>query len=274
MNTNPLLGKVKLPGRVFNLPSKGMFYRPGEVLAENIKDGEIQVKPMSALAELKMRSADLLMSGKVLGEVCAECVPEILHPEKLVTKDVDALFAFLVISTYGSTKDIKSIHECENAKVHDYSVSLDPIVGDPHNQVLEHKDLIYSVEISTGQRVVLKPVTFTDSLELLSLRQEIGRIEMAGSQVSSALIEKMVINDLLCVIDAVEDESIQLRVTDRAMITEWLRELGSKDTTKIVEAANKTADWGFDFGVKIKCKDCGAEYRHGLELNPINFFSG
>lgn len=271
---NPLLGRVKLPGRVFNLPSKGVFYKPGEVLLESVKDGEIQVKPMSALTEIKLRSADLLMSGKVLREVCAECAPEIVNPEKLVTKDVDALFTFLVMSTYGSEKSIKSIHTCVAAKVHDYSIMLDPIANNPRNQALDHRDLLYSVEISTGQKVILRPVTFGDSLELLNIRQGLARKELEGIQASNQEIEKMVISDLLTVIDAVEDETLQIRVTDRGMITEWVRELSRKDTEKIVDAANKSADWGFDFGVKIKCKDCGDEYVHDLELNPINFFTG
>lgn len=274
MNNNPLLGRVKLPGRVFNLPSKGVFYLPGDVLAESVKDGEIQVKPMSALAEIKLRSADLLMSGKVLKEICDECAPEILNPSKLVTKDVDALFTFLVMATYGAEKSIKSIHNCEGAKTHDYSIMLDTIVNDPKNQALNHRDITYSVEISTGQKVSLKPVTFSDSVELLNIRQAIARKELEGLQISNDEIEKLIIGDLLTVIEAVEDETIQLRVTDRTMITEWIRELSRKDTDKIVAAANKSADWGFDFGVKLTCKDCKQVYVHPLELNPINFFSG
>ena len=49
---NPLLAKVKLPGRVFQLPSRGLFYQTG-VLSDSVRNGEIQIKPMSALVELK-----------------------------------------------------------------------------------------------------------------------------------------------------------------------------------------------------------------------------
>lgn len=274
---NPLLSKVKLPGRVFALPSKGIFYKPGEVLAEHVQNGEIQVKPMSALTEIKMRSADLLISGKVIREVCQECAPEIINPDLLLSKDVDALFVFLVASTYGSQKSIRSIHSCEKAEPHDYMISLDQIIMNPHNECLAHKDMLYSVDLPNTQRVILKPVTFNDSLFMMTLRQEIARKEMNREQVSHAEIENAMVSDMMAVIEAVEDvtpDGKPVRITDRLMIAEWVRALSKKDTDMIAEAAGKSADWGFDFTIKLRCKDCGQEYNHDLELNPINFFSG
>jgi len=47
-NQNPLLAAIKMPGRVFQLPSRGIFYKDGE-LDETCKNGEIHVQPLSAL---------------------------------------------------------------------------------------------------------------------------------------------------------------------------------------------------------------------------------
>lgn len=275
MSTNPLLSKVKLPGRVFSLPSKGLFYKSGEVLAEHVKDGEIQVKPMSALTEIKIRSADLLISGKVLREVCQECIPEIINPEKLISKDVDALFMFLIASTYGSDKSIRSVHNCTGAEVHDYLINLDHLIMNPNNECLSYRDMLYSVDMLNGQKVYLKPVTFIDSIYVMNLRQEITRKEMAKEPVDHHEIENAVVADLLAVIESVEDISPEktIKIEDRQLIAEWVRALSKKQTELIIQGANKSAEWGFDFKVKLTCKDCGALYDHDLELNPINFFS-
>ena len=272
---NPLLTKVKLPGRVFQLPSKGLFYPPG-VLAESVKDGEVQVKPMSALVELKIRSADLLISTKVIREVCSECAPEILKPELMLSTDVDALFLFLVASTYGNEKQIRSIHNCEKAEVHDYTVNLDPIISNPRNSVLNHKDILYSLELDNGQVVNLKPVLFTDAVDMVVMRQAITAKEQnAPTSVTHKEMEDLVIRDLMAVIESVgtggPDSVI---VTNRKNIDEWVRALSKKQIEQIVQASTKAAEWGFDMTVMLKCKDCGEVYEHNLELNPVNFFSG
>lgn len=276
-DVNPLLAKVKLPGRVFTLPSKGLFYKPGEVLNQNVVGGEIQVKPMSALTEVKIRSADLLLSGKILREVCQECAPEIISPEKLVTKDVDALFVFLVIATYGSEKSVKSVHNCEKAEVHEYTINLDEIVMNPRNECLVHREMMYQTDLENGQRVILKPVHFKDSIDIMTIRQDITRKEQQNLPVSTEELEWLIVSDLMCVIEAVEDTSADgqvIRVTDRNMISAWVRALTKKQTQQIINAANDSSNWGFDFGIPLVCRDCGERYVHALELNPINFFSG
>jgi hypothetical protein len=272
---NPLLAKVKLPGRVFQLPSKGVFYPPG-VLAETVVNGEVEVKPMSALVELKIRSADLLISSKIIREVCAECAPEILKPEVLLAQDVDALFLFLVASTYGNLKTIKAVHDCENADVHDYEVNLEPIIANPRNKILDHRDVLLSVDLDNGQTVKLKPVTFADAVDMMLLRQAIGNKEMsAPSTITSKELEDVVVRDILAVIESVSTGGPTPQVvTDQKQIDEWIRALPKKYIDQITEASARAADWGFDMNVQLKCKDCGTVFKHNMEMNPINFFSG
>jgi hypothetical protein len=275
MSLNPLLGKVKLPGRVFQLPSKAIFYAPG-VLADTVKDGEIQVKPMSALTELKIRSADLLISTKILGEVCSECAPEILQPGKLLSKDVDALFTFLVVSTYGTDKKIRAHHDCKEGKWEDYTVNLEPILSNPRNESLNHRDVLFSCDLPNGQVVKLKPVTFDDAIELLNMRAELTRRESQQNPPSMQEIEKVMLADLLATIQSVEDGTGEEKVSvvNRDHIREWLRILPRKFIDIIVGTANSSGDWGFDFATTLKCPACKSDFKYDLELNPINFFNG
>jgi len=271
MSNNPLLAKVKLPGKVFQLPSKALFYDPG-VLAPSAKQGEIQVKPMSALAEMKLKSADLLISAKVLEEVCQECIPEILKPDDLLSKDVDAIFCFLMSSTYGDVKTVAAKHNCANAKEHTYNVSLAQMISNMRTELLDKRDLLFTCPLENGQIVTLRPVKFSETIAQINFRQDILKIEMRGEIVPRQMLEKMVLNDLLTVIAAVEDDG--QRVTESGFIYEWLAALQKTSIDMIVKRANEASDWGIDFKQKLTCKDCNAIFDYDLDLNPINFFSG
>lgn len=268
---NPLLAKVKLPGRVFQLPSKGVFYRPG-VLSDTVKDGEVQVRPMSALAEMKLRSADLLMSGKILKELCDECVPEIRQPDELVSQDVDALFAFLRIVTYGSMHRVTSAHTCEKAKAHQHDVDIEAIVGKPNNKLIDHFDSIYRVPLTNGQIVLTRPNTYAEAMRVMYMRNETLRKESAGEKVDERIYEKIALSDLLSVIRGVEDDG-EL-IDDPEMIEEWLRIITKPVLNEILESLKKVSNWGFDFSTQLKCPDCGEMYVYELDLDPISFFLG
>lgn len=271
--TNPLLSKVKLPGRVFALPSMGVFYKPG-VLADSVKDGEIHVSPMSALMEMKIRSADLLYTGKVIKDICAECAPEILDPSQLISKDVDALFVFLRIATYGPTMSLASQHNCAEAKPHNYEVSIEELIATPNNAVLKHKETLYHVTLSNGQVVNLKPNTYGDSLRIIHLRMELDKAEANGKKPTDDEIEKVALDDLMNVIASVQNEAGGPEIADRKNIQEWLRFISKQVFTELIAGINRTDEWGFNYNVKLQCRDCQEHYEHAIDLNPISFFFG
>jgi hypothetical protein len=264
--TNPLLAKIKLPGRIFQLPSKGKFYEEG-VLAEHVRDGEVEVRPLSAFAEMKLRSPDLLFSGRAVREVCIECIPDILKPEKLISKDVDAIFCFLRVVTYGSTMEIRSIHDCPHRVVNNYAVNIEDILMQPNNSILDHIDVLYQATLSNGQKVILKPVTFQASIDTAHLQQEVEQKLMDGIT-DQELIERTMILDTKSIIASVDG------IADSAMIDEWLRALPKKYFNEIIDQAKQASEWGFNLDVELTCKDCGEKYKHSLQLDPVNFFSG
>ena len=267
MSSNPLLTKIKLPGRIFQLPSKGIFYKQG-VLADEVKNGEIQVKPLSALAEMKLRSVDLLYSGRALQEICDECIPDIKITESIVSKDIDAIFCFLRIVTYGSEMSVRSVHDCQNSKQHEYIVNVEQIIMDPNNKILDHADSIYNITLSNGQKVKLKPVTFQDSIDIVHLQQELEKHMSTSGKPDMKIMEATMVRDIMSVISEVDG------ISDRYQIEEWARNLQKKFYNEIIEQSKICNGWGFNLNTKLRCKDCGKEYNHNLELDPINFFSG
>ena len=276
--SNPLLSKVKLPGRIFQLPSKGLFYKPGTVLKESIKDGEVQVQPLSALAEMKLRSVDLLFNGRALREICEECIPDILMPDMLISKDIDALFCFLRIATYGAEMKINTVHECKPTKTHSYVVNLETVIANPNNDSLQFRDMSYEIKLPNGHKVRLRPITFKDSIDVSHIRQELERKYAETPTPDNKLIERMVIRDIMSVIDSVTvvnmPEEPDIIVTDTLMIEEWVRSLQRTYIDMMTSQAERANEWGYNLSVKLKCKECGEEFDYQLELDPINFFSG
>jgi len=252
--SNPLVQKLKLPGRVFQLPSRGALYKNGEVSSS---EGEVHVHPMSALTEINLKNPDLLFNGKALEEVCAECIPDIKKPTQLFGRDVDALMFYLRLVTYGPKFEINVKHTCENAKNHSYVVDLEQMVT--QMKVLDPTEK-FEVTIQTGQKVVLHPVKYEHMIKLYQMNA--GKTEMTPDDV-----KKNIIFNLVNLVDNVDG------ITDRALIEEWATKLTSPMQNRITEVIEKMNGWGPNGTTNLKCKDCGTEMEVELPLNPISFFT-
>jgi hypothetical protein len=258
-NTNPLLAKVKLPGRTFQLPSRGALYNHGELDASTI-NGEIQVHPMSALAEINLKNPDLLFNGKALIAVLQECAPSIKKPLDLFGRDVDAILFFLRLATYGSEYRIEVQHDCADAKQRSYTVDLEEIVSkmsvlDP--TLLETKRVVV---LPNGQTVYTRPMKFND---IIALFHKSG----AKKELTPDDIKDLAVVNLVSMIEKVED------TVDPKFIEEWIKSLTTPMVNRITEAANELNSWGPDQVVTLKCKDCGADMKVELPLNPVSFFT-
>lgn len=256
-STNPLLAKIKLPGRTFQLPSRGALYKNGELSSQ---EGEVHVHPMSALAEISLKNPDLLFNGKALNQVFSECVPEIKKPTELYGRDIDAIMYFLRLVTYGPEFQIKVQHDCEGSKNHDYVVNVEKLVQefrflDPTVAAEEFK-----ITLPNEQVVVVHPVKFEHMIKLFQMNA--GKDEFTPDD-----IKKNIVFNLVSLIDSVDG------ITNKKQIEEWVSGITTPYQNRIAEAIEKTNNWGPIQATKIKCKDCSAEIDVELPLNPISFFT-
>jgi len=251
---NPLLQKLKLPGRVFQLPSRGALYRNGEV---NCMEGEIHVHAMSALTEINLKNPDLLFNGKALEEVCRECIPEIKKPTELFGRDVDALMFFLRVVTYGPQFEINVKHTCDEAKNHSYVVDLEKMIQEMRPLDPTTK---FEVVLQNGQKVTLHPVKFEHMIKLFQMNT--GKQELNSDDVKANIIF-----NLVNLVESVDG------ITDRAMIEEWAKLLTTPMQNKITEVIEKMNQWGPNQTIQLKCKDCSEMMNVELPLNPISFFT-
>lgn len=108
---NPLLAKKnsRLPGTVYRLPSRGVFYEGTNVLSEEVIDGEIVIYPMRLRDELRMKALDSIFQGSAVTETISYCVPHINEPQNLVSEDVDYILTVIKKLTHGSTITYKDV---------------------------------------------------------------------------------------------------------------------------------------------------------------------
>lgn len=258
-NFNPLLSKVKLPGRIFQLPSKGLFYKNGE-LSDNVVDGEIHVRPMSALAEIHMKNPDQLFSGQAIDVVFKECVQGVEKPSQLLAKDVDAIMMFLRTVTYGPSYEFSAVHTCEGAKEHSYLGDVDQFIANTKglDPTTVHKE--YSVTLANDQVVYMQPSRYADVIKLLKANQ--GKKEITVDDAKANLMMMM-----LSVITRVDD------VTDPILIEEWLKTIPTTYVTAIANQVDLVNGWGPSMKWKGNCRDCGKEFEVELPINPVSFFT-
>lgn len=257
--TNPLLVNLKLPGRTFQLPSRGLFYRDGE-LDESVRDGEIHVQPLSALDEINLKNPDQLFSGSAIDLVVRQCVPGVKKPAQLLSKDVDALLIFLRAATYGSSYEFMAKHNCKDAKDHSYVADLDVMISnmkmiDP-TIINEH----YSVSLPNGQTVRLRPHRYQHMLDLIK----------ANENKKTMTVEDQRENLKRMVMSVIEDVD---GISDRAKILEWLARVPSPLLNKIAQRVENINEWGPDVSWTCKCRDCGEEFKVDIPINPVSFFT-
>lgn len=256
-SVNPLLQRIRLPGRTFQLPSRGALYQNGELSST---EGEVHVHPLSALAEINLKNPDMLFNGKAIEAVFAECIPEIKKATALYGRDIDALMFFLRLVTYGSQFEIKVKHTCENAKDHSYLIDLEALVSqmvqlDPTIAVEKFK-----AEMPNGQIVKVHPIRFDHMIKLFHMNA--GKQEFTAEDV-----KKNLIFNLVSLIDSVDG------ITNPTQIEEWVRAVSTPYHNRITEAIARTNDWGPKQSSTVKCKDCGEQFDVELPLNPISFFT-
>ena len=254
---NPLLSKIKLPGRTFQLPSRGALYKNGELSGV---EGELHVHPMSALAEISLKNPDLLFNGKALNQVFSECIPEIKKPTELYGRDIDAIMYYLRLVTYGPQFEVKVKHDCASAKEHSYTIDIEKMVQeikflDPTLAAAE-----FQVTLPNDQVVKVHPVKFDHMIKLFQMNT--GKQDFTAED-----IKRNVVFNLTSLIESVDD------VTDKNFIEEWVSQITTPYQNKITEAIEKTNQWGPNQSTVLKCKDCGEDMPVELPLNPISFFT-
>lgn len=258
--TNPLLARLRLPGETFQLPSQGLFYNNGE-LDPSVNNGELEIYPMTALDEIIFSSPDKLLSGKAITEVFGRCIPQILKPMDLLTKDIDYLMVCLRLVTFGPKMEVTYEHDCEDAKNHTYTIDLQHIIKSTKKMDPTSIQKDYTITLPNGQIVKLKPMIFRNVLKLYD-----NMLTKKNEELTESETEQLILNTIISIIDTVDE------ISDEELIYEWAKMLSLGWKKQIEQAVSNISEWGVNFNTANVCKDCGKEINLIIQANPVNFF--
>lgn len=259
--SNPLLLKLRIPGETFRIPSQGLFYDNGE-LDQTVHNGEVEVYPMTAMEEIILSTPDKLLSGKAIIEVFAKCIPSILKPEKLLSKDVDYLTACLRMVTFGPIMKVNYRHECKDAKMHEYDVDVASVIKATKQIDPTTINVDYVLDMPNGQKVTLSPLPYDSVIKLYQTTAMLKTDSLSDEEART-----LIVGSLTSIIKHVDGE------TDKTKIEEWVTKIPLGWKRNIEQAAQKTNTWGIDFKVTKKCLDCKEDVEIEVAANPVSFFS-
>lgn len=265
-HTNPLVKKMQriIPGTTIRLPSRGIFYKNGEIDSE-VQDGEIVVHPMTTLDEITIRSPDELFKGTAIEKVVGRCAPQIRKPLELFAKDIDYILVQLRKISYGNTiilnftcpTCMEKAKEDENTPEHEYSVSIDYFIN--KSKELNITDLPkYDITLSNSMVIHLRPSKFNEMIKMNQINDETKSPEE---------IEDIITSSIIAVIDHVDN------IRDEKLLKEWLKMIPVKVMEEIVSKIAEANNWGPEFSYHIVCKDCGTKHDISYILNPVSFFT-
>lgn len=255
---NPLLNKLKrLPGTTFRLPSRGLFYKGGEI-DPDVENGEVVVHSMTAIDELMMKNPDMLFQGTAVRDVIARCVPQILQPFKLLVPDVDFLLTCLRKVSYGDSLTIP--HTCRSCREkNDYVLPLTYFINNTKEITDEtHKNM----RISLGGifDVRLKPCTYEQMVAVVQAGNSLN------GDSSAQEMEDWVCKSLVAVCKSVDG------TTDPDFIYEWAGLLPLPMRYELADRIKEVNQWGPEFSYKANCPSCKKETELVTSINPTNFF--
>lgn len=259
MSSNPLLESLKLPGRIFQLPSAGLFYSKG-VLAPTVENAEIHFRAMSAMDEIHLKNPDLLFSGTALNEILQHCSEGILKPDQLLAQDVSAIMVYLRVLTYGPSFDFLATHSCENAKEHSYTADLEQIISATKFLTADDFETRFTVRLQNGQVVRFHPYQYKTVMDIVRKNHNKERLTVEE--------RKQNLRDMMMATITSVDT-----ITDPQMIFEWLQSIPQPMINRISEALERASDWGVTTKWEVTCPECGEKFIVDLPTDPMSFFT-
>jgi hypothetical protein len=266
---NPLLIRLsKLPGSTIRLPSKGIFYKNGELDPEVI-DGEVVVFQMTATDDIMLKSPDMLYQGTAIESVIRRCIPQIKKPMDLLIGDVDYILTQMRRLSYGS--HIPMEYSCSCVKDADeakrrrasgddtHMIPLDTFIQSSKELSVNDFNKKYKLTTGSGQTVVLRPIRYGDFVKIQQMND-------ADKLVNAEEIEAFLATNCTAFTQSVDG------IDDSELIFEWYLKLPRSDYELIKKKLNNVGEWGISFKYTVTCKFCNKSEELTTQLNPLYFF--
>jgi hypothetical protein len=251
-----------------------------------------------------------MYSGESIDRVFKRCVPEILKPLELLSRDVDFVLACLRVISYGGSYQVHTrCPECERiqelvnlqkreeflAEVQEKAIDQDVNFEEAlQNEEVQKRIAVIMARQSEEQTYVvdLNGILTNKTTEIEDADDQMYNIKLSNDQKVRLTPAKM-INAITIQQFQNEDRTLDLTVMEEVIsfiiassvlevdgvtewdhIVEWVLALPVTIKKELQDATYDLKKWGTDFDYMVKCQvdDCDHERNISTLLNPITFF--
>lgn len=273
MANNPLKKYFRQPKVYINLPSKGIYNKPGTL---NGDPANVPIFGMTGMDEILIKTPDALLNGEATVKVIESCCPVVQDAWDLCLLDLDVILTGIRIATQGNTMQVS--HSCTKCgAVNDYDVELGTVVE--HYAKCEYDNKIVLKELA----IKIQPLTYKQwtefQLKNFQLQRQLKQIfEITDPEQQSALVSEMYTK-----ITAIQTEAVFLQIAsvdtgnqvveEREFIGEWLANCDKTifDAVKALVEKNRLA-WEIP-KINAKCDSCDTENQVSITLDQSSFFA-
>lgn len=274
MSENPLKKYSQRPGTYVKLPSGGRYYNDPPKMSA---DGELEVRPMTAMDEIRLKNPDGLLNSEALFQVIEHVAPGINDAREIPTPDLDLIVIAMRIATYGELMDVSSsCKKCSETEV--YQMNLSGVIASA--KTIDAPDSVKIDDLTVN----IKPHTAESNTMLSNYQVEIARAARQFEQAS--IDQKQKTNDMLA--DIMKKGSKLLfeiaakhivsvttpdgEINDKEFIREWLEELKAPDYQKIRDGVNALSKECVNRKMSYTCSKCETRNEVEVTFDPANFF--
>lgn len=272
MANNPLKKYFRQPKVYINLPSKGIYNKPGTLSGDPER---MPVFGMTGMDEILMKTPDALLNGEATVKVIESCCPIIQDGWDVCLLDLDAILTAIRIATQGNTMTVA--HRCEKCEEYnDYDIELGTVVEHYNKCQYDNKIVLKDLTIK------IQPLSYKQwtefQLKNFQLQRQLKQIlDLTDEEQQSKLVAEMYTK-----LTEIQKEAIFLQIAtvdtgdqvveEREYISEWLTNSDKSifDAVKDLVEKNRLT-WEIPKMVAT-CDSCGAENHVPVAMDQSNFF--
>jgi hypothetical protein len=273
MSINPLQKYFRQPKLFVSLPSKGLYYGPGDIQGDS---NNVPVFAMTGMDEILMKTPDALFNGESTVKVIQSCCPYIVNAKAIPSLDIDTLLVAIRLATYGDQLGVN--HTCRACGTeNDFDVDLKTVIDHYANinfdGKLEHLDLIINLKPLSYQQLTDFNV---ENFKLERMLAQLTGTELAEEEKTKyieQIYEKMADIQLKVLIESIESiRTPEVEIVDNGQIIEFLKNIDSTFYNAIKTKLEKNKELWSMPAQKVKCASCEAEDSVTVVLDQSNFF--
>jgi hypothetical protein len=272
MSLNPLQQYFRQPKIYIQLPSKGVFNKPGTVQGDVTN---LPVYGMTGMDEIIIKTPDALMTGESTVKVITSCCPSVKDAWDLNVLDTEMIFTAIRIATFGNNMGVT--HSCPGCQAeNEYDIDLTKIID--HLSTCQYNNKVILDDLI----IKIQPLTYKQGTDLNIKNFALQQTLFKSDGIEDEAEKQKILDDLWKQIGEVQTEvymaSVEsidtptVSVTERNFIIEYLRNCDKSVFDAIKKQIDLNKDlWKFD-GFAVKCDTCSHEAKLTIELDPSTFF--